>query len=84
MRGCPTKEYENLYREWGKGGIGVIVLGNVPMDRNHPEGTFIALCGVSVRRSEAERSGFAISSAKLYHVSFDPTLFVFYNSIGSR
>jgi hypothetical protein len=31
--GQPTKEYLRLYQEWGQGGIGVIVLGNIPIDR---------------------------------------------------
>jgi 2,4-dienoyl-CoA reductase-like NADH-dependent reductase (Old Yellow Enzyme family) len=36
-RGKPTPEYERLYEEWGKGEIGVIVLGNIPCDRRYPE-----------------------------------------------
>jgi 2,4-dienoyl-CoA reductase-like NADH-dependent reductase (Old Yellow Enzyme family) len=36
-RGKPTPEYIRLYEEWGKGGIGVIVLGNIPCDRRYPE-----------------------------------------------
>jgi 2,4-dienoyl-CoA reductase-like NADH-dependent reductase (Old Yellow Enzyme family) len=36
-RGKPTPEYVRLYEEWGKGEIGVIVLGNIPCDRRYPE-----------------------------------------------
>ncbi|CDZ96185.1 nadh oxidase [Phaffia rhodozyma] len=32
-RGKSTPEYVRLYEEWGKGEIGVIVLGNIPIDR---------------------------------------------------
>ncbi|GAA5994756.1 NADH:flavin oxidoreductase/NADH oxidase family protein [Rhodotorula paludigena] len=32
-RGKPTPEYEHLYKVWGEGKIGVIVLGNIPIDR---------------------------------------------------
>ncbi|KDE02332.1 hypothetical protein MVLG_07102 [Microbotryum lychnidis-dioicae p1A1 Lamole] len=32
-RGKPTPEYIKLYEEWGKGKTGVIVLGNIPVDR---------------------------------------------------
>ncbi|GAA5854616.1 hypothetical protein JCM9279_005712 [Rhodotorula babjevae] len=31
-RGQSTAEYNRLYEEWGKGKIGVIVLGNIPVD----------------------------------------------------
>ncbi|GAA5896673.1 uncharacterized protein JCM6883_006976 [Sporobolomyces salmoneus] len=31
-RGRVSKEYIKLYEEWGKGKIGVIVLGNIPID----------------------------------------------------
>jgi 2,4-dienoyl-CoA reductase-like NADH-dependent reductase (Old Yellow Enzyme family) len=31
--GKPTEEYLRLYREWGQGGIGTIILGNIPCDR---------------------------------------------------
>ncbi|GAA5863676.1 hypothetical protein JCM1840_000100 [Sporobolomyces johnsonii] len=37
QRGKPTPAYIKLYEEWGKGQIGVIVLGNVPVDRTAPE-----------------------------------------------
>lgn len=36
-RGKPTPEYLKLYEEWGKGAIGVIVLGNIPVDRTQLE-----------------------------------------------
>jgi 2,4-dienoyl-CoA reductase-like NADH-dependent reductase (Old Yellow Enzyme family) len=36
-RGKPTPEYLRLYEEWGQGEIGVIVLGNIPVDRRYPE-----------------------------------------------
>ncbi|GAA5892582.1 hypothetical protein JCM6882_005652 [Rhodosporidiobolus microsporus] len=32
-RGKPTEEYRRLYEVWGEGQIGVIVLGNIPVDR---------------------------------------------------
>ncbi|BGP12917.1 hypothetical protein JCM10213_004336 [Rhodosporidiobolus nylandii] len=32
-RGKPSPEYLRLYEEWGKGQIGVIVLGNIPVER---------------------------------------------------
>jgi 2,4-dienoyl-CoA reductase-like NADH-dependent reductase (Old Yellow Enzyme family) len=32
-RGQVTKEYEELYRVWGEGQIGTIVLGNLPIQR---------------------------------------------------
>ncbi|GAA6023717.1 hypothetical protein JCM10207_000233 [Rhodosporidiobolus poonsookiae] len=32
-RGKPTSEYGRLYEEWGKGRLGVIVSGNIPVDR---------------------------------------------------
>ena len=31
--GKPTEEYRRLYELWGQGGIGTIVLGNIPCDR---------------------------------------------------
>lgn len=37
-RGKPTPEYLELYRVWGEGEIGTIVLGNIPVDRTHLEG----------------------------------------------
>ena len=37
QRGWPTPEYINLYKEWGAGGIGTIVLGNIPCDARYPE-----------------------------------------------
>ncbi|CEQ38968.1 SPOSA6832_00450 [Sporobolomyces salmonicolor] len=37
QRGKPTPAYIKLYEEWGKGDIGVIVLGNVPVNRTAPE-----------------------------------------------
>ncbi|GAA5955068.1 hypothetical protein JCM21900_002775 [Sporobolomyces salmonicolor] len=37
QRGKPTPAYVKLYEEWGKGEIGVIVLGNVPVNRTAPE-----------------------------------------------
>ncbi|KAG0655068.1 hypothetical protein C6P46_001258 [Rhodotorula mucilaginosa] len=36
-RGKPTPEYIKLYEEWGKGKIGVIVLGNLPVSRTDLE-----------------------------------------------
>ncbi|PWZ03031.1 FMN-linked oxidoreductase [Testicularia cyperi] len=36
-RGWPTKEYIQLYKTWGEGGIGTIVLGNIPCDARYPE-----------------------------------------------
>ncbi|KAL7416323.1 NADH oxidase [Mrakia frigida] len=33
LRGKPTPEYIELYEQWGKGAIGIIVLGNLPVDR---------------------------------------------------
>lgn len=33
-RGKPTPEYIRLYEEWGKGEIGTIVLGNIPVKRD--------------------------------------------------
>ncbi len=35
--GKPTPEYLRLYEEWGKGNIGTIVLGNIPIHRDHLE-----------------------------------------------
>ncbi|KAJ9112636.1 hypothetical protein QFC19_000656 [Naganishia cerealis] len=32
-RGKPTPEYVKTYEEWGKGQIGVVVLGNIPIHR---------------------------------------------------
>ncbi|GAA5902154.1 hypothetical protein JCM6882_006715 [Rhodosporidiobolus microsporus] len=32
-RGKPTEEYRKLYEVWGEGQIGVIVFGNIPVDR---------------------------------------------------
>ncbi|GAA5902151.1 hypothetical protein JCM6882_006714 [Rhodosporidiobolus microsporus] len=32
-RGKPTEEYRKLYETWGEGQVGVIVLGNIPVDR---------------------------------------------------
>ncbi|KAJ9112703.1 hypothetical protein QFC22_006205 [Naganishia vaughanmartiniae] len=32
-RGKPTPEYVKAYEEWGKGQIGVVVLGNIPVHR---------------------------------------------------
>ncbi|KAM0750961.1 FMN-linked oxidoreductase [Meredithblackwellia eburnea MCA 4105] len=37
LRGQPTKQYLELYKQWGQGGIGTIVMGNVPCDRRYPE-----------------------------------------------
>lgn len=36
-RGRPTPEYIELYKVWGEGAIGTIVLGNLPIDRTQPE-----------------------------------------------
>jgi 2,4-dienoyl-CoA reductase-like NADH-dependent reductase (Old Yellow Enzyme family) len=36
-RGKPNELYRNLYEHWGKGGIGTIVLGNIPCDYRFPE-----------------------------------------------
>lgn len=36
-RGKPTAEYLRLYEEWGAGGTGIIVLGNIPCDYRYPE-----------------------------------------------
>lgn len=36
-RGWPTPEYIQLYKSWGEGEIGTIVLGNVPCDARYPE-----------------------------------------------
>ncbi|PWN51352.1 FMN-linked oxidoreductase [Violaceomyces palustris] len=36
-RGWPTEAYINLYKAWGKGEIGTIVLGNIPCDARYPE-----------------------------------------------
>ncbi len=33
-RGKPTPEYIELYKVWGEGQIGTIVLGNIPIERN--------------------------------------------------
>jgi len=30
LRGKPTPEYIELYEQWGKGAIGIIVLGEIP------------------------------------------------------
>lgn len=32
-RGKPSKGYVHLYDEWGAGGIGTIILGNIPIHR---------------------------------------------------
>lgn len=42
-RGKPTPEYIELYRVWGQGKIGIIVLGNIPIHRENLEakGNFI-------------------------------------------
>ncbi|KAK8849361.1 hypothetical protein IAR55_004693 [Kwoniella newhampshirensis] len=32
-RGKPTTEYDHLYKVWGEGEIGTIILGNIPIDR---------------------------------------------------
>ncbi|WAR60336.1 hypothetical protein PtB15_9B273 [Puccinia triticina] len=36
-RGKPTPEYEELYRVWGEGKIGTIILGNIPVHREYLE-----------------------------------------------
>jgi len=36
-RGWPTPEYINLYKVWGEGKIGTIILGNIPCDARYPE-----------------------------------------------
>lgn len=36
-RGWPTPEYINLYKVWGEGEIGTIILGNIPCDARYPE-----------------------------------------------
>ncbi|KAK4704414.1 hypothetical protein P7C70_g1802, partial [Phenoliferia sp. Uapishka_3] len=33
----PTPAYLRLYEEWGKGAIGLIIVGNVPCDARYPE-----------------------------------------------
>ncbi|KAN0060424.1 hypothetical protein ACQY0O_007754 [Thecaphora frezii] len=38
-RGWPTPEYIGLYKLWGEGQIGTIVLGNIPTDARYPEAT---------------------------------------------
>ena len=36
-RGKVTKEYLEIYRQWGIGEIGTIVLGNIPVHRENLE-----------------------------------------------
>jgi 2,4-dienoyl-CoA reductase-like NADH-dependent reductase (Old Yellow Enzyme family) len=36
-RGYPTAELERLYAEWGKSGCGLLITGNVQVDRTHLE-----------------------------------------------
>lgn len=36
-RGWPTEEYIRLYKTWGEGQIGTIILGNIPTDARYPE-----------------------------------------------
>ncbi|ETS63254.1 hypothetical protein PaG_01529 [Moesziomyces aphidis] len=36
-RGWPTPEYIQLYKTWGEGEIGTIILGNIPCDARFPE-----------------------------------------------
>ncbi|KDQ57636.1 hypothetical protein JAAARDRAFT_687188 [Jaapia argillacea MUCL 33604] len=35
--GMPTDAYINLYKRWGEGEIGAIILGNIPVHRDHLE-----------------------------------------------
>ena len=36
-RGLPTKELETLYPRWSEGGVGLLITGNVQIDRQHLE-----------------------------------------------
>ncbi|KAF2162805.1 hypothetical protein M409DRAFT_26660 [Zasmidium cellare ATCC 36951] len=38
LRGYPSKEYENLYKTWGEGEIGIIVSGNLMVRHDAVEG----------------------------------------------
>lgn len=35
--GKPTPEYLELYRVWGQGECGILIMGNVPVDARYPE-----------------------------------------------
>jgi 2,4-dienoyl-CoA reductase-like NADH-dependent reductase (Old Yellow Enzyme family) len=41
MCGKPTDKYRHLYDIWGQGGIGTIILGNIPCDRRKPQPLYL-------------------------------------------
>ncbi|GAA5880378.1 hypothetical protein JCM1840_006196 [Sporobolomyces johnsonii] len=65
-RGKPTPLYENLYRVWGEGRIGVIVLGNVPVDRTSLEAPRNAIIDPRSSWDAVEAFRPAIAAAKAH------------------
>jgi hypothetical protein len=41
MCGKPTEKYRHLYDIWGQGGIGTIILGNIPCDRRKSQPLYL-------------------------------------------
>ncbi|GAA5926703.1 hypothetical protein JCM3775_007015 [Rhodotorula graminis] len=65
-RGHTTPEYNRLYEEWGKGKIGVIVLGNIPIDYEGLEAKKNAIIDARSSYDPVENLKPAISAAKAH------------------
>ncbi|GAA6043533.1 hypothetical protein JCM8097_001206, partial [Rhodosporidiobolus ruineniae] len=65
-RGKPTPEYLKLYEEWGKGAIGVIVLGNIPVEREGLEAKHNAIIDAKSPWDPVEAFKPVIAAAKAH------------------
>jgi 2,4-dienoyl-CoA reductase-like NADH-dependent reductase (Old Yellow Enzyme family) len=63
-RGKSTAEYERLYKIWGEGEIGVIVLGNIPIEREGLE---------AAKNMIIDKSNVSISSVAVQTLSIPDT-----------
>jgi 2,4-dienoyl-CoA reductase-like NADH-dependent reductase (Old Yellow Enzyme family) len=54
-QGLPTKELEALYRRWSEGGVGLLITGNVQIDRQHLERPGNVIIDHDLTDSERER-----------------------------
>lgn len=65
-RGKPTPEYVELYKVWGEGQIGVIVLGNIPIHRENLEAKGNAIIDKDSPWDPVEAFKPAIAAAKAH------------------
>ncbi|KAA1114385.1 hypothetical protein PGT21_006795 [Puccinia graminis f. sp. tritici] len=65
-RGKPTQEYEELYKVWSQGKIGIIVLGNIPIHREYLEAMGNAIIDKDSPWDPVEAFKPAIATAKTH------------------